>query len=93
VISAKQLLDWVDARDKSSFGSLAWAGNALTFKVHAGSGANGLEGMLPIQSGTRTLQTITLSGSVNVPFSTRTIKGVAYGFFNAAAGSYTAQYG
>jgi hypothetical protein len=93
IISAKQLLDWVDGRDASSFGSLVWAGNTLSFKVSPGNGANGLEGMLPTQSGTRTLQTLTLNGSVDAAFTTKTIKGISYAFFSAAGGSYAAHYG
>src|SRR5438034_1414559 len=50
IISAKQLLDWLDGRDKSSFESFGWSGGTLTFTVVAGSGAHGLEAMLPMQS-------------------------------------------
>ena len=49
--------------------------------------------MLPIRSGTSTLQAITRDGSVGVPFTTQTIKGVAYGFFDGVSGSYSARYG
>ena len=49
--------------------------------------------MLPTQSGTRTLQSVTLNGSVTVPFTTRTIKGISYAFFDAQTGNYSAVYG
>jgi hypothetical protein len=91
IISAKQLLDWTDGREKSSLSSFGWSSNTLSFDVHAH--ANGLQGMLPTQSGTRTLESITVNGNVAVPFTTRTIKGISYAFFDALSGSYTAVYG
>jgi hypothetical protein len=90
VISAKQLLDWTDGREDSSLSSLGWSSNTLSFDVQAR--ANGLQGMLPTESGTRTLQSITVNGNVTVPFTTRTIKGISYAFFDALSGSYTAVY-
>ena len=93
VVSAKQLLKWVDGRDRSSFQSFGWSNRTLTFKVDADSAANNLQAMLPIRSGSTTLQAITRNGSVGVPFTTQTIKGIAYGFFDAASGSYSARYG
>ena len=62
------------------------------FKVRADSRADGLTGMLPIDAGTRTLQTITIKTNVDVPFTTRTIKGIVYAFFDATSGSYSASY-
>ena len=91
VISAKQLLDWTKGREASSLSSFGWSSNTLTFKVHAD--ADGLEGMLPTQSGTRTLQSVTLNGSVAVPFTTRIVKGISYAFFDAQTGNYSAVYG
>jgi Concanavalin A-like lectin/glucanases superfamily/Bacterial Ig-like domain/Bacterial Ig domain len=92
IISAKQLLDWTDARESSTLDTFTWAGNTLGFKLHRDAQADGLTAMLPIKAGTRTLQSITLNGGISVPFTTRTIKGVAYGFFDAASGTYAAQY-
>ena len=48
--------------------------------------------MLPTKAGSRTLQAITVNGSVSVPFNTRTIKGITYAFFDAATGTYAAAY-
>ena len=92
IVSAKQLLDWTDGREQSSMTAFTWSGGTLAFKVRADSRADGLTGMLPIKAGTRTLQTISLNSNVNVPFTTRTIKGIAYAFFDAATGSYSASY-
>ena len=35
VISAKQLLDWTDGREDSSFELFTWSGDTLGFKVDA----------------------------------------------------------
>ena len=37
IISALQLLTWLDGRNSSSFGSISWSGNTLSFNVNAGS--------------------------------------------------------
>jgi chitodextrinase len=92
IVSAKQLLDWTDGREQSALTSLTWSGGTLGFKVRADNRAIGLSGMLPTQAGTRTLQAITLNGNVNVSFTTRTIKGITYAFFDAATGTYAAAY-
>jgi hypothetical protein len=91
IVSAKQLLDWTDGRERSSLGSLTWSGGTLTFKVRADGRAHGLTGMLPTRAGTRTLATVTRNGT-SVPLTARTIKGIPYAFFDAATGSYTAVY-
>jgi hypothetical protein len=93
VISAKQLLKWTEGREKSSLSAFGWSGNTLSFKVSAATGADGLQGMLPTRSGSRTLQSIKVGGTVVVPFTTRTIKGISYAFFAAQSGNYTAAYG
>jgi len=91
VISAKQLLDWTTARNASTFTSMTWSGTTLSFQVVPGTGANGLEAMLPMQSTGRTLTTLTWNGSP-VAFTAQTIKGISYAFFPAAAGTYGATY-
>ena len=92
IVSAQQLLTWLDGRNSSSFGSLSWSGNTLSFTIAVGTGARNLQAMLPISSPAGNLTSITLGGSA-VSFTTQTIKGVQYAFFTAAAGSYVAQYG
>ena len=97
IVSSKQMLDWLDGRNSSSFGSLAWSGNALSFTVTAGSGANNLRGMLPASSTAGVLLNIlytpTAGSPVPVSFTLDTIKGITYGFFPASTGTYTATYG
>jgi hypothetical protein len=92
VISAKQMLDWLGGRNGSSFGSISWSGNTLNFSIAVGTGANNLQAMLPTSAATGQLQSISFNGSP-VTFTTQTIKGIEYAFFNAAAGNYVAIYG
>ena len=49
VITAKQMLDWLDGRNASAFQSLSWSGNVLSFNIAVGANANGLYAMLPIE--------------------------------------------
>lgn len=92
IISAEQLLTWLDGRNGSSFGNLSWNGSTLSFSVSVGSGANGIEAMLPVTFGSASLTGLTRGGTA-VPYRVEIIKGVAYAMFAAAAGSYQASYG
>ena len=47
VVSAKQMLDWLDGRNGSSFGAISWNGSTLAFTVAAGVGARNLQAMVP----------------------------------------------
>jgi hypothetical protein len=92
IISSRQALDWVEGRDGSVFKDFAWSGGDLGFTVATAPGANGLQGMLPMQSSAGTLQTVTRDGSAVTP-TVRVVKGVQYAVFTAAAGRYQAHYG
>lgn len=91
VISAKQLLTWVEGRNNSSFGSITWNRQQLSFYVLAAPGSENMKAMLPVASESGKLFSISKSGSL-VPFTTEIIKGVNYAFFDAATGNYTALY-
>jgi hypothetical protein len=92
VVSAKQMLTWLDGRNGSSFGSITWSGNVLDFTVSAGAGARNLYAMLPVNGpGSTTLSTLTVGGSP-VAFTNHVIKGINYAFFPAAGGNYQATY-
>ncbi|MGH2976033.1 MAG: DUF4082 domain-containing protein, partial [Solirubrobacterales bacterium] len=91
VVSARQMLTWLDGRNQSSFGSIEWSGNALSFTIDRSSGANGLRAMLPVHSAIGPLQAIDSDGTP-VSFTTESIKGIEYAFFEAASGNYTATY-
>ncbi|GAA2709523.1 DUF4082 domain-containing protein [Actinoplanes palleronii] len=93
VVTARQLLTWLDGRNGSSYSATSWSGDTLSFTVNVGAGANGLTGMVPtLGTGGRTLTTLTRAG-VAVPFTRTTIKGVEYAMYTAAPGTYAATYG
>ena len=91
VVSARQMLTWLDGRNASTFRQLTWTGDTLTFSISVGPGAQGLRAMLPVNSTIGNLMALTRAGSP-VPYTVQTIKGVAYAFFTAEAGDYAAQY-
>lgn len=91
IVSGRQMMDWLDGRNSSSFGSLAWSGNALSFTVAPGAGTNGLQALVPMVSKAGVLTSITRDGG-NVIFTTEAIKGIEYAFFSASAGAYVATY-
>ena len=91
VLTTRQLLTWLDARNASSFASLAWNGSALGFELRAAADAVGLQSMLPWRFGTRTLQSLKRDGGAH-DFTVKTIKGVDYAVFAGASGAYVAQY-
>ena len=88
VVTAKQMLTWLDGRGSSSFTGITWSGGLLSFGITVGAGANGLQAMVPSTN----LSALTRSG-VPVSFTTQTIKGTSYAFFSALAGAYQASYG
>jgi Bacterial Ig domain/3-keto-disaccharide hydrolase len=91
VVSSRQMLQWLDGRNRSSFGAIAKSGATLTFTITTADGANGLQALLPTASATGTLTAIARGGTP-IAFTTETIKGVSYAVFTATAGSYQATY-
>ncbi|MBN8789073.1 MAG: DUF4082 domain-containing protein [Terrimonas sp.] len=91
VISAKQMLTWLDGRNNSSFGITSWDNNELSFSITAAEGANFLQAMLPKYVNNLKLNSITRNG-VPVSFTSQMIKGMEYGFYEAATGDYIANY-
>ena len=98
VITSRQMLDWLDFRNRSFFSSISWSGNTLSFTVNQDeANANvpgqgkGLQTLLPIKANVGFISNLTLNGNV-VPFTTTNIKGVDYVAFAANAGSYVATY-
>ncbi|MFY0575662.1 hypothetical protein ACN28S_16015 [Cystobacter fuscus] len=91
VITAKQLLAWLNAREATRVSSVAFTGTALTFTV--ATPARNLSLMIPTRTATgRTLVSVSVNGTpvTTVP---QTIKGVGFAFINGAqAGTYTATY-
>ena len=92
IVSARQMMTWLDGRNASTFTNVAYSAGTLNFGVTAGTGATGLTGMVPTASADGLLSSLTRNGSP-VTFTTQTIKGLEYAFFTAAAGTYAARYG
>ncbi|MEJ0084588.1 MAG: DUF4082 domain-containing protein [Pseudomonadota bacterium] len=91
VVSARQMLTWLDGRGNSSFSSMSFASNVLNFNVTQAAGASGLNGMLPWRSGTRFLSSIA-RGATDVPYEVMVVKGIEYAVFPATSGAYRATY-
>ena len=91
VVSGRQLANWLDGRNGSSFKNLSWSANTLTFEIQVGAGANGLQVMLPVQSQVGPLSAIT-SGGNPVGYTQQSIKGINYAIFDAQVGAYSASY-
>jgi hypothetical protein len=93
VISARQLLTWMDGRNGSSFQGVAFdsPSGQMTFRLAPGAGARGLQAMVPTAGATGPLLSLTRDGQP-VSAEARTVKGITYAVFAAAAGSYVATY-
>lgn len=92
VVSARQMLEWLDGRNGSSFENIAWAGSTLSFQVLVGAGAGGLHVMVPAASPSGALTGVQRDG-VHVPYTLQTVKGVEYATFPGDTGSYQVAYG
>jgi uncharacterized protein DUF4082 len=93
VVSARQMLNWIDGRNDTKMTGLTWNGSTLNFNVAVASGAqNLLRGMLPWKQGDKTMQSLRQNGQT-VNFEKVTIKGVDYAFFAPVSGAYMAEYG
>ena len=91
VVSAEQLLDWLDGRNGSSFQNMSFAAGRLQFTIGRAAGARGLEAMVPLSGGGGGLLGLTRDGAP-VATSLRTVKGIDYAVFDAAPGAYVASY-
>jgi hypothetical protein len=91
LISADQLLTWLDGRNSSSFGNPIWNGTQLEFSITIGAGANNLYAMIPNETTGGQLSSLTING-VNVSFEVQTLKGRSYAVFRATNGNVIATY-
>ena len=91
VVTAKQMLDWVDGRNASTFQNLAWNSGQLSFSVSPGATARNLDMLVPARSGNRVLTSVTRNGTA-VTYDTRSVKGTDYALVRASAGDYVATY-
>jgi hypothetical protein len=91
LISAQQLLTWLDGRNSSSFGNPTWNGTQLGFSIAVGTGAANLYAMIPNQTQGGQLSSLTINGAP-ASFTVETIKGRSYAVFRAANGNVVATY-
>jgi Domain of unknown function (DUF4082) len=90
VVTARQMLDWILARENTGITYVVYSSGSLSFNLV--NPAHNLQLMIPLAAGTRTLRSISL-GSKAVSYSSATIKGVNYALVNqAAVGKYTVGY-
>jgi hypothetical protein len=91
IITAAQMLKWLDGRNASSFQDIAWSDGKLEFTIAVGIGGSGLQALLPMTSGAGNLVGLTLDG-VEIERETRTIAGLTCSAFSAAPGRFVATY-
>ena len=87
-VASPYSVSWLDGRNNSSFGNMSWSNNQLTFDITARSNATNIRAMLPLNSQSGTLISITRNGN-SVSFTTQTIKGMQYAFFAPVTGTST----
>jgi uncharacterized protein DUF4082 len=92
IVSALQILQWLDGRNGSFFSTVNWKDDTLTFKVSAAPGANGLSVLLLANGPSGRLAGISRNGSA-VPYNALVVKGIEYVVFAAGSGgSFQASY-
>jgi hypothetical protein len=87
IVSARQLLEWLDGRNGSSFGSLERTGETVRFTVRVGARAEGLVGMIPASCAAGTVDVVSRNGTT-IAYDVERIKGIDYAVFEATPGSY-----
>ena len=92
VISARQLLTWLDARNASSLKSIDWNNSrqAQTFSVNADAKARGLLAMAPVPVG-YSASAVKYNGSP-IGYYLRGVKGFQYAIFPVTNGDYEVSY-
>ena len=91
VVSARQMLTWLDARNASAFAGVGFAGDTLGFTVTAPPDARGLRALVPLASSIGPLTAVERDGDA-VAFTTTVMKGIAYAVVPAVPGHYVAHY-
>ncbi len=93
IVSSRQMLEWLDARNSSRFSSLVWnsGNNTLSFTIVPGSGSNGLTGQVPARTTTGALTNLTRNGQA-VTYEWASLKGMDYAVFSGLSGNYVATY-
>ena len=92
MVSAEQVLTWLDGRNGSTFDNISWNNNRLSFGISAAFGARNMYAMLPVNLSNQSLTSIK-RGDTIISYTTEPIKGIEYALFPATTDIYTAQYG
>jgi hypothetical protein len=91
IVSAVQMLRWLDGRDGSSFQNIRWSRGNLQFSIELADGSNGIQALLPVVSSNGKLAEIAVNG-VPQTFQTIMFAGQQYATFTAKQGSYAVRY-
>ena len=91
VVSAQQMLTWVDSRNSTVFGPMTWVNHHLSFTVT--TSAHNLQAMVPVNLDVDSGSLIQVMENGNpISYTVQTIKGTDYAFFAASTNSYVAVY-
>ncbi len=90
VVTALQMLGWLDARNSSSLTNIAWSGSILSFQVNADGQARGLETMVPLPLG-RQVNAVRSNG-VSMAYRTEAIKGLSYAILPVSSSVYEVEF-
>jgi Bacterial Ig-like domain len=91
VVSAAQMLTWLDGRNSSSFQKMMWSAGQMEFRTAVGTGGNGIQVLLPMSCGAGELVSLTVDGR-EIERRSRTVTGLTYAAFAAAPGVFIARY-
>jgi hypothetical protein len=91
VVTAAQMLRWLDGRNASSFQKISWQNGKLRFEISVSAGGNGLQVILPMSSVVGDLSQITADG-VPVKFQREESAGLEYAAFPASPSKFEAIY-
>ena len=87
VITARQMLDWLDGRNGSSFAvDHVERQQRARSTIAVGAGANGLHAMVPATANGSPVVSLRVNGQ-SVAFTLQTIKGQQYAVFAAQSGN------
>jgi hypothetical protein len=93
MVSARQMMDWLDGRSQTDVLDQRWDGERLDFTIAADERTSDmLTAMLPSSLDKGHLVAITRN-EIPVAFDTEVIKGVSYALFPGMDGDYRATYG
>ncbi len=86
ILNGEEWLHFTENRYNSSFSGFNWANNQLSFSATVPGTQSGQSVVLPLQSGTNNLGSVTLNGSA-VSFTTQTLNGQSFAFVTLPGGT------